>query len=119
MRNLAFAVLLLSLAACDNFTPRQKVATVDSQTGALVLPHPCPDWSQSQVHNYLNEPHSNFGCATNTNTALQLADPQDLVRGHGVDGPDGNITAHVVEQYRAGTLPQPITPTPTTGAASQ
>lgn len=110
MRSCVLVVAMLVLAACDNFTPREKVATYDRETGELVMPYPCTDWSQSQVHNYKNELHSNYGCAVNTNLALQLEDPQDLVRGHGTEGPDGDISIGVIKQYREGKLPAALTP---------
>jgi type IV pilus biogenesis protein CpaD/CtpE len=112
--------LMTLLAGCSNFTPREKVAIYDPATHALVLPHPCPDWSQSQTSNYLNEPHSNYGCAVNTNSALQVADPHDLLRGHGENTPDTGITTKVVEDYRAGKLPVALKPNQTaTGEAAQ
>lgn len=115
--NLLAPALLLLLAACDNFTPTPKVATVDPYTGALVLPAPCPDWSQTQTMNYLNEVHSNFGCATHTNTALQLADPRDLYRGHGT-GPDTQANARAIELLRTQGV-QPLRATQEVGTAQQ
>lgn len=117
MKQLLIASLLL-LAACENFTPAPKTASYDPVTRELTLPHPCPDWSQSQTYNYLNENHSNFGCAVNTNMALQLDDPQDMNEGHG-SHTDSESTARTITRYRSGELPQPIVPTPTTGVASQ
>lgn len=108
-------LMLLALAACDNFTPREKVATYDPETRGLELPYPCPDWSQSQVHNYKNEPHSNFGCAVNTNMAVQLENPEDLHHGHGNASPDTEVTVRAVQQYRSGDIPVPLTPLQSTG----
>ena len=103
--------LALILAACsDNFVPQEKTAQYDPTTGELTLPHPCPDWSQSQTQNYLHQTHSNFGCAVNTNNALQVAEPSDLYRGHGTTTPDIETTIGVVQQYRAGKLPVPLVP---------
>lgn len=106
----------LFLTACDNFTPTPKTARYDTRTGGVTMPAPCPDWSQSQVHNYLNEHHSNFGCAVNSNSAVQLAYPQDLLQGHGTDSPDTATTVRVIERYRAGEIPTELTPVQTTGA---
>lgn len=111
------------LAACstdaENFTPREKIASFDEQTQSIVMPHPCPDWSQTQTENYHHEFHSNFGCAVNTNNALQIADPSELKQGHGDAGPDTEISAHVVEQYRAGDIPKPLSPLQSSGTSSQ
>ncbi len=110
------ALALMALAACDNnFTPNPKQATYDPQTRALTLPHPCPDWSQSQTQNYKNETHSNFGCAVNSNLAVQLENPEDLVHGRGKATPDTETTTRVIEQYRAGELPVALKPIQSTG----
>ena len=115
MRNSLILLMVLTLGACTNFVPREKVAHYDRDTRALTLPYPCPDWSQSQTSNYLNQPHSNYGCAVNTNAALQLEDPEDMIRGHGTKGPDSAISARVLEQYRSGDLPVPLTPQQSSG----
>ncbi|MEJ0010831.1 MAG: CpaD family pilus assembly lipoprotein [Alphaproteobacteria bacterium] len=104
---------LLALAACgDDYAPVQKVATYNAETGEIDLPHPCPDWSRSAITNYGNNPHSNFGCAVNNNLAVQLEDPADLAHGSSTApaGPDTEIDEGIVEQYRAGKIPQPLTP---------
>ncbi len=38
----------------------------------------CPDWSQPGGGDPANQPHSNFGCATQANLAQMVADPGDL-----------------------------------------
>lgn len=121
MRQIASIIIAMAaLTACDNFTPRPKVATYDPVTKELTLPHPCPDWSQTQTSNYLNEPHSNYGCAVNTNSALQVTDPNDLIMGHGDNNPDTGITTKVIEDYRAGKLPVALVPNQSaTGEAVQ
>lgn len=104
-------IALLALTACgDDYIPREKKAVYDPQTQETVLPYPCPDWSHNTVRNYDNSAHSNFGCATHNNMAIQLEDPRDLHRGHGEKSPDAGITTGVIEAYRAGDLPQPLEP---------
>ncbi|MFW5633412.1 MAG: CpaD family pilus assembly protein [Erythrobacter sp.] len=41
----------------------------------------CPDWSGPADANYMNATSPNFGCATNSNLAAMVADPQDLLEG--------------------------------------
>lgn len=41
----------------------------------------CPDWSSKQESNMSGGASSNFGCATNSNFAAMIANPEDLVRG--------------------------------------
>lgn len=105
----------LALTACggDDFYPRAKTAEYNPQTGQIDMPYPCPDWSHSSVVNYDNSPHSNFGCTTATNTAQQLAYPEDLAgRSNSAvsDTPDTEITSHIVDQYRSDKIPQPLAP---------
>ena len=120
MQRTGFVLLAaLTLAACDNFTPNPKVASYDTQTHDLAMPYPCPDWSQTQVQNYKNEIHSNFGCAVNTNLAVQVENPEDLHHGHGDTSPDAEVTTRVIQQYRAGEIPVALTPIQTVAGTSQ
>lgn len=124
LRNYVMMVALLGLAACGgtNFEPRDKTAQYDPTTGELILPHPCPDWSQTQTTNYNHYTHSNYGCAVNTDSALQIADPSDLYRGHGENSPDTEVTTGVITQYRAGKIPVALAPmqdTTSSGGSSQ
>jgi pilus assembly protein CpaD len=41
----------------------------------------CPDWSAKSDMNYGNGLSPNHGCATNSNLAAMVADPQDLLEG--------------------------------------
>lgn len=41
----------------------------------------CPDWSVKSDMNYNNSTHPGYGCATNSNLAAMVADPQDLLEG--------------------------------------
>lgn len=41
----------------------------------------CPDWQTKQENTMSGGTSSNFGCATNSNIAAMVANPEDLVRG--------------------------------------
>jgi len=41
----------------------------------------CPNWSQPSQPNYNNQMMPGFGCAVNSNLAMQIANPEDLVNG--------------------------------------
>lgn len=41
----------------------------------------CPDWSSNSETNLNNATHPNFGCATTSNLAAMVANPDDLLRG--------------------------------------
>lgn len=72
----------------------------------LVTPPACPDWSRRSGIDYANLPHANFGCATQTNLGLMIANPRDLVRGRKVGPADGVQQAEGIVRYREGRLPE-------------
>lgn len=41
----------------------------------------CPDWSANSDVNLANATSSNYGCASNSNLAAMVADPEHLIRG--------------------------------------
>lgn len=119
MRIALLFVLPLALAACEaDYTPRPKQATYDHTTGQVIPPYPCPDWSHPTVGNYDNSNHSNFGCAVNNNLAVQLENPRDLIEGRGHRGGVADIenSVRTIERYRAGEIPESLTPQQETGA---
>lgn len=48
----------------------------------------CPDWSSNPSANMTGASHSNYGCATNSNFAAMIANPNDLVAGQPYAGPN-------------------------------
>jgi pilus assembly protein CpaD len=61
----------------------------------------CPNWSVPAQPNYDNRSMSNFGCGVNSNFAMQVANPVDLVQGQ--DGPsavDAIAGAKAIAMYR-------------------
>jgi|GWRWMinimDraft_5_1066013.scaffolds.fasta_scaffold24385_2 pilus assembly protein CpaD len=63
----------------------------------------CPDWSTSGDSNFNSSNHSNHGCATNSNLAAMVADPEDLVRGRESKKLDSNSGKNAVNTYRTKT----------------
>jgi pilus assembly protein CpaD len=71
----------------------------------LVKAPACPDWSKPATGDSANHVSSNFGCATETNFGLMVADPGVLL--HGVDevGPaDGEAATVGIRDYRKGDV---------------
>lgn len=66
----------------------------------VVPPKGCPDWASRGAPNFSNQIHSNYGCATRTNLALQAADPSDLVQGKHVGAPDADRTQALMVPYK-------------------
>lgn len=63
----------------------------------------CPDWSTTNESNYNTGNHSNHGCASNSNLAAMVADPEDLVRGRESSRLDRNSGKAAVNAYKAKT----------------
>jgi pilus biogenesis lipoprotein CpaD len=70
----------------------------------LVELPPCPDWSVESGTDYSNLPHSNFGCATQTNLGLMIDNPRDLARGRKLAPADGVHAAEGIVRYRTGEV---------------
>jgi pilus biogenesis lipoprotein CpaD len=70
----------------------------------LVTLPPCPDWSRQSGTDFSNQPYSNFGCATQSNLGLMVAEPKDLVRGRTLAPADGIQQAEGIVRYRTGKV---------------
>ncbi|RJT25498.1 pilus assembly protein CpaD [Chakrabartia godavariana] len=68
----------------------------------------CPDWSRASQPDMTGHASSNYGCATNSNLAAMIANPEDLISGRS-GGPVSSTLASskAVKTYREA---------PTTGA---
>lgn len=61
----------------------------------------CPNWGSSSETNFNNATSTDYGCASNSNLAAMVADPEDLVRGQSaaqLRDTDGSIKA--IKSYR-------------------
>jgi pilus assembly protein CpaD len=62
----------------------------------------CPNWSLVAQPNYNNRMMSNFGCGVNSDLALQIANPEDLVHGReGKSVGDPLTGTKAVDSYRS------------------
>jgi pilus assembly protein CpaD len=61
----------------------------------------CPDWSESSDMNYNNATSPGYGCASNSNLAAMVANPEDLIEGEKGTG-DTWVTGQTraVDRYR-------------------
>ncbi|MGE0747669.1 MAG: CpaD family pilus assembly lipoprotein [Rhodospirillales bacterium] len=76
-------------------------ATVTVAVGRYVVTPPkCPDWSKPSGFDPENTTGSNYGCATQTNLGLMLADPGDLLRGRELGPADGRFAQGAQERYQ-------------------
>ncbi|SFG18646.1 pilus assembly protein CpaD [Novosphingobium sp. CF614] len=61
----------------------------------------CPDWSAKSDFNPNNGLSSNYGCATNSNLAAMIANPEDLLRGADTTGSTVTMSSSkAIEAYR-------------------
>jgi pilus assembly protein CpaD len=64
----------------------------------------CPDWATKYSANIVNATSSNYGCATNSNLAAMVADPNDLIKGARNEGSDPAAATRPINTFR--TKPQ-------------
>jgi pilus assembly protein CpaD len=60
----------------------------------------CPDWSTKSSSSDQNATSSNYGCATNSNLAAMVADPNDLVKGAGTNSNDPSAATKPIRVFR-------------------
>lgn len=61
----------------------------------------CPDWSRGNMPEYEGSTMSNFGCATETNIAAMVANPEDLIEGRSNNRPaDAMLSVKAIKTYR-------------------
>lgn len=78
----------------------------------------CPDWRRKSNPEFEAAAMSNYGCATVSNIAAMVADPNDLIGGQGYTGADGHTTSRAINVFRerkpTGTDPLPVADIKTT-----
>jgi len=61
----------------------------------------CPNWSATSDMNYNNGTSPNYGCATNSNLAAMIANPEDLIEGQKGTGETVIMSSSkAIETYR-------------------
>jgi pilus assembly protein CpaD len=87
---------IVAVATLDAVPPNRAVVTV---TRTLVTLPPCPNWSHPSQPDFDNQPSSNFGCATETNLGMMVANPADLAGGLPAGRAAGHPAAAAVNRY--------------------
>ncbi|HWD60479.1 MAG TPA: CpaD family pilus assembly lipoprotein [Stellaceae bacterium] len=103
------------------------VVPVDAPTGGVLPNHaivavgrtlvtlpPCPNWSKPSGTDFANQPSSNFGCATETNLGMMIANPSDLASGL----PNGPMPAQPLAAAVNRYVNDKVTPLPSINGAS-
>ena len=65
-------------------------------------PPVCGNFSESLNITYRNNPSPNFGCATQHNLAVEVADPHDLVTPKNLQAGDAQRSLAILDKYRKG-----------------
>lgn len=60
----------------------------------------CPNWDTKRSSTEVNATSSNYGCATNSNLAAMIADPNDLIKGSRNETPDPSSASKPIRVYR-------------------
>lgn len=60
----------------------------------------CPDWASTSSSSDANATSSNYGCATNSNLATMVADPNDLIKGAGNQRNDPAAATKPIRVFR-------------------
>lgn len=60
----------------------------------------CPDWSSKSSINFNNATSSNYGCASNSNLAAMVSDPNDLIKGASNERHDPTTATRAIKTYR-------------------
>ena len=72
-------------------------------THVVTVPE-CRNWYYESSHDLLNRSHPNYGCATQRNVGLIIANPADLVAPRMAQSRDVTRDNLVIQQYRAGEV---------------
>lgn len=70
----------------------------------VATPSPCGDWSLDYAKDPANGVPPNFGCASQNNLAVLVADPADLVTPRAMMPSDANRRTTVFDKYRKGEV---------------
>ena len=96
------------------FDAEKNAAVTLSYISNTVKAPKCGNWEKGSGYNWSNQRHDNFGCATQRNLGLTIANPGDLIAAPPMDTSDGEKSAGVIDTYR-----QPSIPTAATATATQ
>ena len=69
-------------------------------TRTKITPPDCPDWRRKSNPELNASTMSNFGCASVSNLAAMVADPNDLIEGQVYTGADGHTTSKAINVFR-------------------
>lgn len=87
---------IVPVPGAQDVPPNRAVVLVER---TLVTLPPCPNWSKRPYSDFDNQPSSNFGCETETNLGMMVANPSDLAGGLALGPTAGQPAAAAVNRY--------------------
>ena len=99
-----YGLLLGDGAPVTNGTVQPGSARVIASRATASVPD-CPDWNGADI-SPVNNTSSNYGCATNSNLAAMVANPNDLIQGQ-----DGSVNRNAATATRAIRTYREVPPT--------
>jgi pilus assembly protein CpaD len=87
---------IVPVADAQDAPPNHAIVAV--QRTLVTLP-PCPNWSKRPYSDFNNQPSSNFGCATETDLGMMVANPTDLASGLPLGSTAGQPAAAAINRY--------------------
>jgi pilus assembly protein CpaD len=98
------SVATLALGGCLQPPRGMPDPSVIGYDGHDILPPDCKSLKRPSLllDGGVPQPSVAWGCATYTNLAAQVADPQDLVAPHAVGPADAAVAASAVRRYESG-----------------
>jgi len=107
LRNLARSEVLVGI---DPEAAMNHQVTVSYMLYTAIAPE-CGYWQTDSMFNTENANSENFGCATQHNLALMVANPADLIAAREFASRDAQRTADIIMAYKDGKNPQADWPT--------
>ncbi len=90
------------IVASDNGGPAAGLEARVSFVRYHADPPVCGNWSESIAITWQNKPSPNFGCATQHNLAVMVADPHDLVAPKTLEPGDAQRSLTILDKFRKG-----------------
>ena len=94
-----YGLLLSTAAPVTENAPAPGTVRVVVTRAAAEVPH-CPNWDRPSQPELAASTMSNYGCATNSNLAAMIADPNDLIEGKPYAGSDPRVAIKAIRTYR-------------------
>lgn len=86
----------------ETFTPDIKLPTDNIFIAGIVIKRSiprCPSWSTPNMADSSVSQTSNFGCASERNLAIMIADPRDLIRGKKLHPASSEHSINALDRY--------------------